>query len=360
MKLHRRIHTCEKPFACPDCDKKFTQSYHLKSHHRTHTGEKPFACPDCGKKFTQSGELKVHRIIHTSEKPFACPDCDKQFSYGSHLNDHRRIHTGEKPFVCPDCDTTFRQNCQLKKHRRIHTRERSFCDLEQNNEFIRHRNSQNEEQQISPVLCSQIVELNEKQQVLHTIEKPFVCHVCEEPFSEESLLENHVKIHPDAEDFLCERNFSNFIEQRKLSLGLQMPVHTDDVSIVPSECNMICSASSGNCVLDGKVDDGDVHMNADKLGYWIHRHHAARMKNLQRRRRIQTRSNCMGVAYVVNHFQRRKKQCIASTVTDLNKIQMSLHPRAMLLIIHDDSWSVLVLSGNLLRFSEFTLECTKY
>ena len=84
-------------------------------------------------------------------------------------------------------------------------------------------------------------------------------------FSAESLLENHVKIHPDAEDFLCERNFSIFIEQRKLSLGPQMPVHTDDVFIVPGKCNMICSASSGNCILDGKVDDGDVHMNADKL-----------------------------------------------------------------------------------------------
>ena len=50
--------------------------------------------------------------------------------------------------------------------------------------------------------------------------------------------------------------------------------------IVPSECNVICSASSGNCVLDGKVGDGDVHMSADKLGYWIHRHHAAGMKKL--------------------------------------------------------------------------------
>ena len=74
-----------------------------------------------------------------------------------------------------------------------------------------------------------------------------------------------MKIHPDTEDFLCERNFTNFIEQRKLSLDPQMPVHTDDVSIVPSECNMICSASSGNCVLDGKADDGDVHMSADKV-----------------------------------------------------------------------------------------------
>ena len=88
--------------------------------------------------------------------------------------------------------------------------------------------------------------------------------MCYEPFSEESLLSNYVKIHPDAEDFLCERNFLTFIEQRKLSLGPQMLVHTDDVSIVPSECNMICSAISGNCVVDGNCD-GDVHMNTDRL-----------------------------------------------------------------------------------------------
>ena len=154
--------------------------------------------------------------------------------------------------------SSFKENSYLKRHRRIHTTgERSFCSLERNNECTRHRNSQTEYQHISPCLCSPIVDLNE-QQVLHKLEKPFVCHVCDQPFSEESLLESHVKIHPDAEDFLCERNFLNFIEQRKLSLGPQMPVHTHDVSIVPS-------ASSGNCVLDVKVDDGDVHMSADKL-----------------------------------------------------------------------------------------------
>ena len=50
-----------------------------------------------------------------------------------------------------------------------------------------------------------------------------------------------------------------------------------------------------------------------RTSHSIPRDQAPEMKNLQRRRKIQTRSNCMGVAYTVNHFQRRKKQFIAST-----------------------------------------------
>ena len=60
---------------------------------------KPFACPDCDKKFKLRSDFIKHLRIHNSEKPFACPDCDKRFKQSNSLIVHRRIHSGEKPFA---------------------------------------------------------------------------------------------------------------------------------------------------------------------------------------------------------------------------------------------------------------------
>ena len=70
-----------------------------------------------------------------------------------------------------------------------------------------------------------------------------------------------------------------------------------------------------------------------QTSYQIHRYHAPEMKNLQRKR-IQIVSSCMGVAYAVNHFQRKKKQCFASTVIELTSFKMTVVSIIIIIVIH--------------------------
>nr|CAB3267909.1 ZF(C2H2)-33 zinc finger protein [Phallusia mammillata] len=95
---HLASHKPGRDKVCKFCGKAFINIYRLQRHMLTHNeGSRKFACDVCTKSFKYKHHLKEHKRIHSGEKPYECPNpnCNKRFShsgsYSSHISSKKCI-----------------------------------------------------------------------------------------------------------------------------------------------------------------------------------------------------------------------------------------------------------------------------
>ncbi|XP_042083231.1 zinc finger protein 37 isoform X3 [Haplochromis burtoni] len=125
LEEHREIHW--KPFACPDCGKRFKHNKSVKMHMRLHSGDLPYLCSECGKTCVTMEMLKKHKLTHTGEKNYHCDQCGRAFLQSYNLNLHLKTHTGERSFLCSICGKRYSRADTLKVHLRVHTGENPYA-----------------------------------------------------------------------------------------------------------------------------------------------------------------------------------------------------------------------------------------
>ncbi|XP_052745998.1 zinc finger protein 420 [Bicyclus anynana] len=129
-RLHQRVHSGERPYACALCGHRFAQKpalnrHYIALHSESRTSRNILGIIGSVIIVCVSREhWRLHQRVHSGERPYACAQCGHRFAQKPALNRHYIVHTGAKPYECHLCNKSFTQSASMKKHiQRVHLRQ---------------------------------------------------------------------------------------------------------------------------------------------------------------------------------------------------------------------------------------------
>merc|ERR1719354_939300 len=147
-------------------------------------------------------------MLHTEEKKYECPTCQKRFHQSGNLKEHIRSHTGEKRFKCQDCNKAFVTSSQYKKHQKTHRNLPSvntkgsasplispamLSILKNQPSSFEQRQPLKTDRQLSLSVEEQLLSRDQPQQSSNECQRVYSCVYCEKMFSLKKAFNAHIK-----------------------------------------------------------------------------------------------------------------------------------------------------------------------
>ena len=94
--IHLEGNTVNGRWKCPYCPYEPKQKHKVTRHIQIrHLGIRNYKCDECSELFQTQQNLDNHKRTHTGEKPFACPQCDFSSANKGNVTKHiKNIHGG--------------------------------------------------------------------------------------------------------------------------------------------------------------------------------------------------------------------------------------------------------------------------